>query len=292
MVGTQSIRRPEHLLARLKWPGSARHLALIRIVFCVHVLIILLGPSFGLLMALETTAFGASLMPNFLLDPSLITWCRWVGIGAACLGILGLFGRLTMATLTVAFVLTYHFYFRFTGYHEDWLYFSFMLLVLSCARCTDAWSVDAALKRVQPASDQLEYRWPVELMTLWFALLYVAAGLAKIFPIEQGLHWLTGKNIQYVATSRYLDSPIYWMFETTAFDYGQMLPFQLMAVGTLVVELSAGLLVLTRRLNMVVIPAIFALHFSIYLFGVPGFLLTAAVCSVLFMPSSWFRDTE
>lgn len=278
----------DHLLARLSRPGSATHLALVRIVFAAHVLTVLVSPSISVIrrVAGQPLLLGQTLVPpgveRWMAAGDHIEWITAVGVAACLLTLVGLFTRVALPILAVAFFLTQSFYYRYAVFHDDWLYFNFFLLVLCCSRSADALSLDARLRR-RPRAAPEQYRWPVELMIGWLALVYVAAATAKLFPLRKGLVWLDGGALQHFAVHFYFDSPIYWVLHRPLFDYSLQWPFVLASAATLVVESSAALLWLTRRFDAPVMLAILTLHVGIACFGIPGFVQIALVSSVLLL---------
>ena len=288
----------DSVLKRLHWSGSARHLALIRIVIGLHLWFWVFRSDYlrylGKLSAGATSHYW-SLIPASWVTATTAQSIHWFG-GLACgLMVFGLFTRLATVATTFSFLVTNHYYYVNTGFHDDWLYFNVILLVLCCARCGDVWSVDSWLssfwgsRNPRPTNTQV-YRWPVEVMLAWFCLLYIEAGLAKLFPLEHGMAWFHGSTIQTVAITRLLDSPIYWWLGRPLFDYRIEWPFVLMAIVTVVVELSTVIPLLTRRWHAVCYVAVFGLHMGIYVVGVPGFPQIALACGCLFLPSEWFGD--
>ena len=161
---------------RIRLPGSARHLAVVRIVFCVHVLTVLTSPANAMMYRLQAgyLPWSNTIFPSGLenliadhLDRPLLD----LGIVAALMGAFGFATRVVIPILFLCFVATQNLWFRCSLFHDDWLYFVFFLLVLSFARCGDALAIDSWLARRRHRINTLDpqnYRWPVELMILWF----------------------------------------------------------------------------------------------------------------------------
>ncbi|MGD8862133.1 MAG: hypothetical protein PVI30_19130 [Myxococcales bacterium] len=282
------------LAERLQRPDSARHLALVRIAVGVHVLTVFMSPAPQLILELpgHRMPWAETLFPRAVeelvlqhLDALLI-----LGVASMALATIGLLTRIAMPIAALCFLLTQNFWFRMSLFHDDWLYFNAYLLVLSCSPCADAWSVDAWLRRRagEPArGNPRQYRLAIELMILWFAGVYVAAGLAKIFPLVKLPLWLGGARAQSFAQQFLYDSPIYWLTGGPAFDYFHVRwPFALAAVFTLFAELGAALLVLTDRHRPLMLAAIVGMHTGIFLLGIPGFVQGAIASIALFVPAT------
>ena len=293
MNGRDALRR-DSFFDRLHWSGSARHLAVIRIVVGLHLLQWVFRSDY-LAYVDEMSAGSAarywSVIPAYGMTASVAHSLQWIGFVACSMMIVGLCTRVATVLTTASFLLTNHFYYIYTGNHDDWLYFNFILLTLCCARCADAWSLDAWWRSPRGSRPNSQvYRWPVEVMLAWFCLLYVEAGIAKLFPLEHGMAWFTGGTIQSVAIARLLDSPVYWWFGQALFDYRLQWPFVLMASVSVLIELSAVIPLITGRWNGLIFAAVMALHIGIYSVGVPGFPQLALACGCLFLRPEWFGD--
>jgi hypothetical protein len=274
--------------ARLQRPGSPLHLAFVRVVFALHALSVLTSPALPLSrrltdrpLSLTHTLVPASI-ERWLVARDHLDLVIAVGVIAALCVVIGLLTRVTLWLLFAAFVLTQNYFFRHSLFHDDWLYVDFYLLVLCVSPCADRLAVDRLL-RPTPARARNAYRWPVEVMVAWFALVYVSAAVAKLLPLPRGLWWLSGGSLQHFAVRFLFDSPIYWVLGRPLFDYSLRWPFCIGATACVLVELSAILLLLTRRFDRPVVLAIIAMHVVIALIGVPGFVQIALVSSVLFL---------
>lgn len=282
-------RAPTHMLARFEWPGSAEHLALIRIALAAFIITSLASPAVPFLLEIPAGIFPTT--RSIIPPPLELFFARhmWtvlnVGMIAAALVALGLLTRVALPVLLASYTISQGYYYRALTAHDDWLYFIFPLLVLCFARCSDAFSLDAliAARRAKPmplADDRRAYRWPVELMTLWIALVYGAAGIAKLFPLRKGLVWLDGTSAQHMAMYYLRDSPLFFVLGTTPFDYGTRWPFTFLSIGAAAIELSALALIFSRRAALWVVPALLSMHLGIYAFGIAGFSTLLLVSSV------------
>lgn len=298
---TENLASPaaerSHWLARLSAPGSATHLALVRVVFSLHLLTVFTSPAIPRLRAIDPnpmrfarTAFPAAL--ERLIDADAAEVLALAGV-VACLALgLGLFTRLAAWVVFGVFLLTQNYWFRHSLVHDDWIYLTFELMVLAFSRCGDALSVDAwwaARRGRRPDRDPRTYRWPIELMILWFAVVYVAAGIAKITPLPKGLLWLSGATAQDFASWFVRDSPLFWMLGEAPFDYRIRWPFTLASVATVVVELGAAAVLFSRRAYLPVLIAVGAMHATIWLLGIPFFVRIFLTQVVLFLPPERLR---
>jgi hypothetical protein len=285
------------LLSRLSEPASPRKLALFRIALGLYVAFLYTSASWWLLLEiggrpnrLTNTALPApaeAFLDAHLAGPAVVV----TGVGAVFLA-LGACTRIAGWVTFAGFVVSHHYYYRHTHYHDEWPYLWLFLLVMAMAPCADVWSFDAWRRarrsRSKSVAWSLAYRWPIEAMIGWFALVYTAAGIAKLMPLRKGLEWLDGPTVHRLVGMRYFDSPVHWLFGRPAFDYALSWPFTAMALATVVVECGAVVLLFSRRSYPWVYSAIVCMHLVIYLAGVPGFLATSLLSGLLFVPSHWY----
>ncbi len=289
--------RPEPILPsweRASLPGSAMHLAIVRIVFGAYMMKVFLSPVYPLLSQLGGRLPTArSLLPvgiEQIVAANLFEFTLVAAIAALFMCI-GLFTRVMSGLVFVLFLLTQAVYWRGTLFHDDWVYFTAILLILALAPTGDALSLDGLLKRRKCARDTRDYRWPIELGVSWFAIVYVFAGLAKMFPLHKGFtSWLTGERTQEFARDFVLDSPWVWVTGHTIIPYDTLWFFALAAIGTVLVEIGAIVIVVTDRLRWPLLVSIVSFHLGVWWMGVPNFIITASVGLVLFCRPCWFSD--
>lgn len=282
-----------HVLERLRWPGSARQIAVFRIVLGVHLATIFMSPNVPLLLQLGSPEFPTtqSVFPVAFEEwvlPWLMT-ASHVGVMGSLLLAAGALTRVVAPVVLVCYVVTQNYYYRSTTAHDDWLYFTFCLLILCFARSSDALSIDSRFHKSVPR-DAIDYRWPVELMLAWFGLLYTAAGLAKILPLRKGWVWLQGGTLEAVVISLIPDSPWHWIAGSIPFDYRIRWPWVLLSLGTVIVELGACSLWFSRRAAWPVFLSVLSLHLGIYVFGIAGFFWIALTFMPLIFDARAFGD--
>ena len=284
---------------RLHAPGSARQLAALRIFFGVYLLTVFSSDVFPLLEVLQPQLRVStwSLFPDAFVDfvlehavGSLIA----VGLVSTLMFTIGAGYRLASIVSCVSFVLLYAVYYRVTKSHTEWPYWIFTYLVFSLAPAADTWSVDSAVRKWRGGRlerDSQSYRWPIEMIVLWIATTYTAAGIAKLFPLRAGAEWLEGGVIRWIAMQFYYDSPIHWLLGSPAFDYALQWPWTIMAVLAVATELAAASFFFTRRLYLPVLVGLLGLHGGTYIVtGVNAFVIDALVLGAFLVPPEWFSD--
>jgi hypothetical protein len=79
-------------------------------------------------------------------------------------------------------------------YHFDAL-LVLALAIMAFSRAGDAWSIDALFSRPN-VSPSAEYTWPIRMIWTAMALVFFAAGLAKLR--HGGLEWITSANMEMI----------------------------------------------------------------------------------------------
>ena len=134
--------------------------------------------------------------------------------------------------------------------------------ILALSPCGDALSLDALLRRFirgKAADRDGQYRWPIQLVRLVFVTVFLAAGLAKLR--QAGLEWVLSDTLrnyflenQYVFRSEGARGWSHlladWLIVRPGLCKG-------LAIGALVVELSAPAALFSRRARQWLIPALF-----------------------------------
>jgi hypothetical protein len=275
----------DNILFRLRQPGSAIQLAIGRILTGLYIYYLASSEKFPYLLSLPPkvfsslpTAFPAAL-DRFAF--SHINELVFVVKVSAVLFVLGFLMRIISIVLFVSTLLLLSTHYMSVG-HTQWPYICFLLLVFIFARSTDVLSLDKLLGINEGASfqeDLTRYRWPVEAITLWFAQVYVAAGIAKLTPLWNGALWWNGQTIQNIVYQRFLISPSYYLFGKPFFNYAERgdVFWALLGVATLLVELVPIFLLFTRRLHLPIFMALMGMHFFIYIIGVGDFTI---ICSL------------
>ena len=287
------------LSQRLHWPGSAQHLALVRILFGAHLMEVFASPAMGLLQRINPAPhpLAKTWFPSFVEGWVASTLNFWIALGILCsvLFLVGIGTKWSARGLALAFFLTQNFWFRASVFHDDWVFMSFPLIVFCFAPCGDAWSVDAwwrARKGRHSQNNTQSYRWPIEALVFWFGFVYVAAGIAKLFPLQKGLLWLSGAPTREFSLQFLFDSPLAYIFGGTPFDYTLLWPFAIVSILTVIVELGMAWVWFSERYRWACIGAVLAMHSGIYMSGIPGFVQIALVCSAALIPSRLFPDFE
>ena len=162
-------------------------------------------------------------------------------------------GLLTRTSVTVAFI--------FGGYvlgvphnigkqgHGDGI-LVLTMGILALSRCGDAWSIDRLIRayrsRDPSASDARsgEYNWPIKMLWLLTAMVFLAAGITKLRM--SGLGWVTSDNL-----SRMILQHAYGDYSSPPVDWGVRIArikwlCNIFAGATLLFELGFSLVLISR----------------------------------------------
>ncbi|MDR7208967.1 hypothetical protein J2W48_000897 [Flavobacterium piscis] len=285
----------ENIFSRMQLPGSALQLALFRIALGLQILYSSSSKLLHLLLVVDGTKQTKTIFPQFLdniVEVIAVPYLQGIVQVLSVFLVLGLFTRIILPVLFVAFLLLFGFWYNHFNAPVPWLYIWFPLLIMCFCRSADTLSLDKYFKTANSNNELPNnvYRWPVEVISGWFAYIYFAAGLAKIFPVSKGLSWLNGGTSQEIIYDRFLDSAFYYIFGKPLFDYSSNgLVFGLLSFSSLIIELLCVLIFFTNRYNYLLIFLVISMHFFLYLTGVPGFMQTALVLSICLVNSKVFN---
>lgn len=274
----------ENIIARMKLPGSALQLAVFRIFLGFQVFYSSSSQLFQLLLDVKGTTETRTVFPEVvdrLINETAVAYLQLPTQILAVFLVFGLFTRFILPLLTAAFIWLFAFWYMHFNAPVPWLYLWFPLLILCFARPADTLSFDKLFRMTTLETIKTNvYRWPVEMVCGWFAYIYFAAGLAKIFPMTKGAVWLNGGTSQRIIYDRYLDSAFQFIFGKPFFDYSSHhWFFGFLSIFALAIELACVVVFFTRRYNNAILFLVMGMHFFLYLTGVPGFMQIALLLS-------------
>lgn len=288
---------PDSILHRMRRPGSAHQLALLRIAFGLQIFYAVHSRVFDLLLAVGEDQGLSTVFPAWFdaliaqqLVPLLVGACKVLSV----LMVVGLFTRVVVPLLTICFITLFSFYYVGANAPIHWLYLWFPMVVLCFSDAGHAFSVEAWLYGRSGAAPRgmvaQSYRWPVELMVGWFVYIYFAAGLAKVLPVTKGAAWLNGQTSKEILYERFLDSPLHYIFHEPLFDYASAsVMFVGLTVSAVLLELAVVVLLFTSRYHLLVLAIVMVMHVFLYLVGVAGFAQTALVLGIALLDPRVFR---
>ena len=190
---------------------------------------------------------------------------------AVLLSCVGLFTRfMTFAAFAIAlYLFGVPHQFGKTGHGDGILVLT--MLIFAFSRSGDAWSIDALVRayrsrdprgqRAVPRSG--EYTWPIRMVWLLMALIFLAAGITKLR--WSGLGWITSDNLQTTILQHH-----YGSLSSPATDLGLWVAqhkylCRFIAGLTVFIELAFPLVLVSRLARWALVPGMFVAQVFIYL---------------------------
>ena len=164
--------------------------------------------------------------------------------------------------------------------------------VMALSRCGDALSMDRLVRRARykrspaPAPCQSgEYTWPVKTVWFMFSMIFLAAGLSKLR--KSGLDWIFTDNLRCMLLSvNYhiddIDPLVSWGINFAGHPWF----CELLALVTVVLEVSYPLTLFSKRLRWVLVPCMFMMQGAIRIVLGPNFA-QYLICNLFWVP--WDR---
>lgn len=283
-----------NIIERLKFKGSAKKLALFRILFGSIILFTSLETTFEYIYEMgdlgRTVTFFPKFIDNFTVD--YLLELNVIVIFGSIFFILGIFYKYSAPLFMVAYILMYNGAYTAQFIHNYWPYFWFSLVIMSFAPASDKFSLDSLLKINKKKQSTLSYRWPIESIKIWFGIVYLWAGFAKITPLHNAYTWVQGGTIKDIFIERFQISPIYYIFEQPVFNYVEDYQwiYLFLGVSTVILELSGIILILTSKFDKYIIPSLIIFHFTITLSGIgPALFIASLTLSFVFIDEKYFK---
>ena len=249
-------------------PGDARTLAAARIVVTAHALWILLSrdlPALSGLPAPFWRGVSSSARARFLIAEGHPRWETLLAVIAAAALVSALLGLWTRASCLLAGLLLYHLapletlFFTPSPWAKGLTLPVLGLLTLSLAPCADVLRVGGA--RTTGAASGPEHGWPLRLVQLFACQPYLFSGIAKLR--SAGLGWASPENMRaWLLLANQDDqlavfrAPGLWLADRPALCAA-------MGILGLAMDLAFILVLFSRRLRVVLIPAAVLFHAAI-----------------------------
>ncbi len=248
-------------------PAPARTLAGARIVIALHALWIVGSREFGALGALPAPFWAATPISTrlryglWLGSPAGLSELTVVGLVVALAFVVA--GWRTRASALAAALLLYHVapletvLWTNSAYERGFEVSILALVVLAASRAGDAWVVGGG----PPPPDAAAYRWPLVLIRLFVAQIYLFSGWSKLARV--GWQWVSADNLARWLTEFAEQDQVRvftrlgpWIAEHPALCLAA-------AVLALTLDLSFIATVVSRRARQLLIPAAVMMHVGI-----------------------------
>jgi predicted DCC family thiol-disulfide oxidoreductase YuxK len=185
-----------------------------------------------------------------------------VALVLACVGLLTRVSCFA-ALISGAYVIMVPHTFGKTGHGDGNLVLA--MLILAFSRCGDAWSIDAVIRswrgaRVRDRVMSGEYTWPTRCVWLLTAMVFLAAGIAKL-RLSGFSAWAMSDNMANVLLQHKYKShpPTNWGVWIAQFP----ILYKTLAALTIIVEVAFPLALISRYARWVFVPSMFLMQVGI-----------------------------
>src|SRR5215217_5766386 len=213
-----------------------------------------------------------------------------LSLASSCLGIFTRTSTVSSFVLGIYLLGLPH---NFGKIHHNDALVVIVLGIMAVSRCGDACSLDRLLWRVRRRGDSSverprasgEYTWPVRTVWVMLALIFFAAGVSKLR--HSGLEWIFSDNLANLLIRASDTHNALIPLGAYASQYS-WLP-QMVAAGTVALELSYPLALFSRRVRWIIVPGVFFMQVGIRIFmGV--FFYEFLICNLFWIP--WDRVSK
>ncbi len=257
--------------------APAERLAAFRIVLGTFVMLYLLIrlPVFLELATRTGSGFegvGIARWIDDALPPWVIRGMVGMTIASGCAFVVGWRFRVTAPAFALGVLVL-------TSYRSSWgqmlhfenLFAIHVLVIGFATGAADAWSLDRRSGRTSARAVGPRYGWPLQLCAVIVVVTYVIAGLAKLR--YGGGEWLVGDTLRNHVAYSAVRLDLLGAQASPVADW--LVPhawvFPPMAISSVVIELSAPLALVGRRLRNAWVGAVWLMHVGIYALMLVGF---------------------
>lgn len=249
-------------------PGDPRNLAAARILVAVHAMWMVLSRETPLLSGVPREFWrstAAQSATRFLLFPGAVGLERGVEVLALAALLSVALGVATRYAAPAAALMLYHLAPLQTlaatpnPINRGLTIAVLALVVLGASRCADSWTIRP--RRAREESQPWEYGWPLRLIWLFVAEIYLLGFVGKLR--ETGLGWFTAENIRRNVTlfgHMHPEAPV-GVADAIA---GRPALLWIGAAGVLVLEGGFILCLFSARARRVLVPVAIAMHVAIW----------------------------
>ena len=208
-------------------------------------------------------------------DEAALRWLKTATVVATLLAASGTFTRLTVPVATLLALIHDGIFREYSHFFHTGLVPVYCGAVLCCLPCGDAWSVDSLIRKNRVREDRtVLLGWTRYAIWIVVAGAYVGAGLSKLR--NGGPSWWHGDNLKRLILSSSVHPDHFQLGLTGWLATLPIFWFSALGLVGLLVELSYGLVLVSRRARVVLPLAAIGLHLAIFVSeGIPFFDLVA-----------------
>lgn len=222
--------------------------------------------------------------PPFGPDGFILIYSLFIFLCVLCA--LGFFTRLNNILAATLGTTMYAYRVSFLEGSHDNLGIVVFLWIFACSFSGDSFSIDSLRqkenqtfrKRVADRQAQGLYSWPIKLMMIFFASIYVSAGFSKIY--NGGLQWLWGDTVKHYFLFSHYKSDLDPLGQSLRIGL-LMAQFPLLCkiggFSTVLIELATVTSPFSQKSRYIIIPAMFIWHVGFYFTSSNGFFNMTAL---------------
>jgi predicted DCC family thiol-disulfide oxidoreductase YuxK len=221
------------------------------------------------------------------LAPAFFMGIYWATVVLNLAYLLGWKFRYTALLFAAANLFVFSYRYSWSMIYHDNIAVVLHVLVIALGPSADALSWDARRKAGAEAA-HWRYGWPVQLLCAATLLTYFLSGVAKVYG-DLAWAWVDGSAMRSQVAVDSMRKILMGDSATPFFEwiYPQTWLFLLMGLGTMVIELGAPLVMLSRRLGVAWSVLTWLLHIGIFV--VMGITFRYQMLGLIFLP---FLDVE
>lgn len=195
---------------------------------------------------------------------------QWIFRAALLLSCVGLYTRAAIFVAGISGAYLIALPNNYGNVHRIDAAFVVALLFMALSRSGDAWSLDARIGKRAPVVWKFEYAWPVMLIRSLLAVVFFAAGFAKLR--HRGLDWITTDSLAILLgeQSRLLEEPLFPA--AGAWVAGHARLCSILAGMTVLLEISYPLALISKTARKIIPAGAVAMLISIRVLQGQAFL--------------------
>ncbi len=200
------------------------------------------------------------------LPPELFMGIVWVTLALGVAYLLGWKFKYTGIAFGLMGMFVFSYRYSWSMIYHDNIAVALHVLVIALSPAADAYSLDARRKGGDAMTPHWSYGWPVRLLCAATAVTYFVSGLAKVFG-ELAWQWIDGSAMRSQVAVDSIRKEMLGESSTPLFSwiYAHSELFFIMGIVTMIVELGAPFLLVTKRTRVAWALLTWGMHWGIYL---------------------------
>lgn len=215
---------------------------------------------------------------------------QWVWKIALLLSCIGLFTRISTVTALIFGTYLIGLAHNFGKVQHDDAIIAISIGVMALSRCGDSFSVDTLIRKARRGKSETvarsgEYKWPVQLICVLFALAFFSAGISKLR--HGGMDWVSSDSLAILLVRHHYhvsdaDPLVSWGLNLAQYP----VLYKTLALLTVAGELAYPLALFSSRARWILVPLMLSIQVGIRVVMGPSFN-QFMICNLFWVP--WDR---